>query len=182
MAKSEKQKAARRARRALSRKEREEAIEERERLWRERVEPGPYDHVICYRCQEKGHYAVMCGKRNVGKKKEGKRFRSKIFCFRCRSEGHFPSRCQKVKKVKSAPTTSVDQSTICYHCKRPGHIAKNCSVRKYGKKVAYPQFIKEDGSVVHLCQKCRCWGHIEGECSGPVDVPPGRINTDALFM
>lgn len=182
MAKSEEQKAARRARRALARKEQEEAMEKWEKIWRERAGPGPYDNVICYRCQEKGHYAAMCGKRDEGKKSEGQRYRSKIFCFKCRSTGHFPSRCQKVKKVNAAPTASVDQSTICYHCRLTGHIARNCPVRKYGRKAAFPQFVKEDGCVVHLCKKCRSWGHIEGECSGPIEGPPGRINTDALFM
>ena len=140
MAKTEEQKAARRARREMARREREETIRKHEELVRDRAGPGPYEHVFCYRCHEQGHYAARCRvkRKKEGRNVESKRIRSEIVCFKCKEEGNFSNhgpKDKKKKKKESHPSSgSTEDVILCYHCKRRGHIARNCSERQQGRQ------------------------------------------------
>ena len=116
MAKSEEQKAARHERRAIARREAEERELEVQRMLR--LE-GPWGSVTCYRCHEKGHYAVMCKekRKKIGKETKEKRNRSEIVCFKCREKGHFFSHCPKAKKKDGPPPIRNNGPYICFHCK-----------------------------------------------------------------
>ena len=193
MARTEEQKAARRARRAIAREKQEEAIKEHQRLLRERYGPDPLEDVICYKCQRRGHYAAVCGakreKKEKGKEKESKRFRSEIICFKCHKKGHFISHCPSIEKTNRAPTATVDGPTLCFHCKQMGHQARDCSKRQRGRQaVLRParakglRMLMEDGSMLHHCGNCKNWGHVEVECTNPYAEEAERVNTKESFL
>ena len=181
MARTEEQKAARRERRAAERKRREELILESEERIKEKQIAGPYDDVVYYRCQNKGHYASACGERDKGKKKEGKNLRFVIFCFKCRERGHFPSRCLKMRKKKLAISEKPDEPIICYHCKQVGHMARNCFERQQGRQaVLRPvrentvKHVDADGSISYYCKICKEWGHVDEECTNSFMETPEK--------
>ena len=194
MAKTEEQKVARRARREMARREREEAVRKYEALVRDRAGPGPYEHVFCYKCHEQGHYAARCRvkRRKEGRNEKNRRIRFEIVCFKCKKEGHFFSHCpedkEKKKKKESLPSSGSTEGVIlCYHCKRRGHTARNCSERQQRRRSvsclprAAAKFVKSDGSIVYFCKKCKNWGHMDTECTGPVEAPPGKTDMEASF-
>ena len=174
MAKTEAQKAARRERRAIARREAEATRAEIERRFSERQAPGPYDEVICYRCHKKGHYAIKCRVRRKKRNVDDRFARPEIVCFKCREKGHFLSHCPKVKRKKCVLNLPVDRLTICYHCRQTGHIARNCTERQRGEQaIARParaksvMVIDKDGNISYYCNNCKEWGHVDFECVNP---------------
>jgi hypothetical protein len=98
------------------------------------------DRIICYRCNNKGHYLTRCKVegRNTVKRKNN-------LCENCGGKGHFTKECTSDKIEK-------DQM-ICYRCNRMGHHAKDCPVEM--------KIIKRKNNK---CKKCGEKGHYTKEC------------------
>ncbi|XP_057452518.1 uncharacterized protein LOC130744344 [Lotus japonicus] len=54
--------------------------------------PAPKDDVICFKCNQKGHYANECGK--------------EIVCWKCKKPGHVERNCPNVAKVEPVLNTA----------------------------------------------------------------------------
>ncbi|GET52045.1 DNA-binding protein HEXBP-like [Rhizophagus irregularis DAOM 181602=DAOM 197198] len=81
------------------------------------------DQVICYRCNNRGHYSNRCKVegRNTIKRKNN-------ICENCGGKGHFIKECTSDKVEK-------DQ-IVCYRCNNIGYYASNC-IKKRATQIDY---------------------------------------------
>ena len=98
------------------------------------------DRIICYRCNNKGHYSTRCKVegRNAVKRKNN-------ICENCEGKGHF---------IKECTSDKIEEDQMkCYRCNKMGHYAKDCPVE-----------IKIIKRKNNKCKKCGEKGYYTKEC------------------
>ncbi|KAI8518448.1 hypothetical protein Bbelb_044650 [Branchiostoma belcheri] len=153
---------------------------------KKRAPYAPTRQVVCFKCDEEGHYADECPHDfHALDRQEQQRKRVPCaptrqgVCYSCDEEGHYADECphdfhpvdrqeQQKKRAPCAPTRQV----VCFKCDEEGHYANECPhdfhpVDRQEQQTKRALYAPTRQGV---CYKCGEHGHYANEC--PHDFHP----------